>query len=254
MADDTPKTFEELLTPNTTLTMNSETIAKLKAQGKITERFITFEEHLEKMFEDILAGKDTANELIQLLPRLHPEVGSSVIVSMFQELERLFVLEFHSQSIDHATKMLEQAAKYRLWEEKLKVNPNAGWSAIEGLLLGQAIDELDKYGVLSADEYKELKTINKEVRNAYAHTKILELIKRHGLILEELPSMNVETEEIVIQKNVVAAENPILWAMAKRVLDRDTFVPRVQECMNWVNYLLMKPLASEEERNPRQEA
>ena len=252
MTDD--KKFDEFLTPNTKLVLTPDTIETLKAQGKITERFITFEEHLNKLFSQILESRPQADELIHLLPRLDKDIANATLSALFEDLEKAFVFGMHVPAINHATTLLELACKFRLWDEKRKVNANAGWTNIEDMDLRQTILELHQCGAITDEERDELKWINKEIRNAYTHHKILELIKREGMMLSQLPSMNAATGEVKVETDVDPTQHPFLWFMVKRVLDRDTFIPHVQECMFWVNRVMtVSPASFEaEEHRPDQ--
>jgi hypothetical protein len=60
------------------------------------------------------------------------------------------------------------------------------------------------------------------------------------MILGELPSININTGVITIEKNVKPAERPYLWFSAKRVLDKKIVVNIVNFSIMWVNKFLSK--------------
>ncbi len=88
------------------------------------------------------------------------------------------------------------------------------WDHIEQLNLRDAIKELKNKGVITKKERNELDEFNDSVRNSYIHYNIKELIK--DMEISELPSINIETGEITIYRNVKPSNNTYLWFSAKK--------------------------------------
>jgi hypothetical protein len=60
------------------------------------------------------------------------------------------------------------------------------------------------------------------------------------MVLLELPSINFETGEVRTEYNVKPSERPELWFSAKKVLDRESLVIRVNFCVDFVNKILSR--------------
>jgi len=134
--------------------------------------------------------------------------------------------------------LLELALKYRLYEERHKLDPNSKWEYIEQIDCTQTISELTKKKVITKTEKNQLDNFNSNIRNSYIHYNIKKLVK--NMILGELSSINIETGEVKVLKNVKPEDYPSLWFSAKRTLDKKTIIPNVAFCIIWVNRLLKK--------------
>lgn len=237
MTDDIFKKMDDMVKKGVTYFVSSPaTIAELRAKGApIEEVFITNEEFLNRIFSET---RILANDLVKIVPRLDKRVANATVSALYDDLLRAYVFGIHDHAINAAAKLLETSFKIRLHKEKLKSDPNSKWELMETIDLGGAINGLQRAGVITEDEKKELIAFNEDVRNPYTHHNLLKLIKKNGITLAELPSVNIATGEVTVQTDVDPTNYPWIWFSAKRALDRATFVTKVDYCMKWVNKVL----------------
>ena len=234
MDNEIQKKLDNLVKNSDLFVAAPDTIRQLQAQGlPVKSIFTTYQEYLDKLFAE---KRQLANEIINKLPHLDQHIANSTISSLYEELKECFVLGIPGASITLAIILLDVACKFRLYDERKKVNNKSGWKSVEELHLREAIMELKTRKVITEIEKKRLLAFNKEVRNSYLHYKIQKLVR--DMILAELPSVNIETGDVTIEKNVKPENRPFLWFSAKKVLDKQTVESRVKFCVNWVNKLL----------------
>lgn len=226
--------LDELVKNSDFIVSSPETIERLKKQGlPIKSTFTTFEEYLDNLFKE---RRRLASDLVKDLPKLNENIANGTIQSLYEEIKETFVLGIPGAAITLSLILLELALKYKLYEKRLESDPNSSWDHIEQLKLKDTIQELKNKGVLTKKESNALNEFNDTIRNPYIHYNIKELIK--DMEISELPSLNVETGEITVLRNVKPAENTFLWFSAKKVLDKKSAKNRVGFCIDWTNKLL----------------
>lgn len=234
MNDDIQQKIDQLVKNSNIFVATPDVIKNLQEKGlPIKSVTTTYQEYLDKLFAE---RRKIANELVDKLPHLDESVANGTITSLYDELKECFVMGIPGASITLAIILFDIAAKFRLFDERKKTNPNASWKPIEDLLLKEVILGLKGCSIITEEEKTELLEFNKEIRNNYLHYNIQKLVK--DMILGELPSINVNTGVVTIEKNVKPADRPYLWFSAKRVLDKKTVIVLVNFSIMWVNKLL----------------
>lgn len=234
--NDVQKKIDELVKNSDLFIASPETIESMKKRGlPVKNTFQTYDEYLDELFKKRRAQ---ATELIKHIPLLDESIANATVKSLYEEFKECFVMGINGASIVMAILLLDLSAKYKLYEVRKIKNTQASWKPIEDLLLAEVIKELRIYEAISDGEEKSLLAFNSKIRNNYLHYNIQKLVK--DVIAGELPSVNVETGELTIEKNVKAAERPALWFFAKKVLDKQSVVDRTIFCIKWVNKFLDK--------------
>jgi len=234
MTDDLQKKLDDLVKNSSFIIATPDTIDRMKERGlPIKSTFQTYEEYLDKLFVE---KRKIADEVISKLPLLDDAVANATAQALYNELRECFVLGIPGAGITLAIILFEYACRHRLFIEKRKSNPNASWSNLEKKMLSQTLGELKALDVVNQDDFEMLMDFNKTVRNNYLHYNIGKLVK--NMTIAELPSVKIDTGEVVIEKNVDIKNKPWLWFSAKRVLDRDNIVPIADFCIHWANKLL----------------
>lgn len=227
--------IDELITESSSIVASPETFEQLKKKGlKIESTFQTYEEYIEKLFDE---RKKFAKQVIYQLPRLDDNLHNSTIRSLYDEIKECFVLGIPGAGITLASILLELALKYRLFDKRRSADKNAVWEHIEQLDFKKTVNQLTKLSVINKKDKKELDRFSDEVRNAYAHYNIQKLV--NNMIISELPILDVNTGKVVIKKDVNPKDNPALWFSAKKVMDQKTVVGIVGFCIGWTNTLLV---------------
>lgn len=237
MDKDTKEKIDEMVSQSDFIVASPDAIKKMQEKGlPIKSVTTTYKEYLDKLFVE---KRKTSESLITKLPHLDNTIANGTIQSLYDELRECFVLGIPGAAITLAIILLELALKYRLYDERLKDDPNSSWDHLEQLDLTKVINDLKLKGVITLEEQGKLNKFNSRTRHDYIHYKIQNLIR--DLVAKELPSVDVETLKITVRKDVKAIDYPSLWFSAKRVLDKETIIPKVGFCINWVNKILAKP-------------
>lgn len=228
--------MDEMIKNTDYIVASPDTIEKLQQKKlPIQSNFITYENYLDDLFKE---KRKKASELIKKLPLLDEKLGSATALALYNEFRECFVLGVNGAAITLAIVLLDYASKHKLFLEKKKTNPNAGWSSVEGLQLGETIKQLREAGVVNEEELAQLLTFNSKIRNSYMHYKIQELIK--DMVILEIPSFNIYTGEVTLHKNVDVKTMPHLWFSAKKKRDAETVAEISAFCISWVNKFLKK--------------
>lgn|GEM_PF-2560068 len=228
--------MDEMVSYSNYIVANPDTIEKMQQRNlPIQSKFISYEDYLDNLFKE---KREHAREVIKNLPLLDDKLGNATALALYNEFRECFVLGVNGAAITLAIVLLDYSSKYRLFQEKKKITPDVGWISVEGLQLGETINKLTEVGVITEDEKAQLLRFNSKVRNNYMHYKIRELIK--DMVIFELPSINIHTGEVTIEKNIDVKTMPHLWFSAKKKLDAETVNGMSSFCISWVNRLLKK--------------
>jgi len=234
MDNDLKKKLDELVKNSNYLLATPETLEQMINKGlPVKSHQITYSEYIDKLFEE---KKRFAQSIISQLPLLKTEIANATASALYNELRECFILGIPGAGITLAIILLEYSCRHRLFKEKLKTNKNTSWSKLEKLLLGQTINKLKEYLIISEEEHLKLEDFNKSIRNNYLHYNIRKLVK--DAVLKELPSIKIDTGEVNIEKNVDIKDKPYLWFSAKRALDNKNIIPITKFCIDWTNKFL----------------
>lgn len=224
----------------THIVCDPETIKKLQERGiPIESRFIPYEEYVEDLFAK---KKVDAVSLLRKLPKINDTIADGVIESIYEEIRSSYALSIFTSTIINSILLLEYAMRARLYKERLKKNPNADWSKLEELTMGELIWKLFNLKVITEEEKEKLMSFNKQLRNPYLHINIHKLSK--GVFIGKLPSVNVNTQEVVELENVEASKHKYLWFAAKKFFDKYHVQSVIDFCVDWTNKLLANQASS----------
>lgn len=233
--DDLKKKIDDLVKNADYIVANPSTIDSLKLKGlPIKSTFISNKEYLDKIFKE---KRNIADIVIDKFPPLNKKIANATVQALYEEVKECFLLGIPGASITLASILLEISLKYRLYDERLKSDPKSKWSDLETRNLSYVIKGLFKKKVILKKEKIKLIDFDIRIRNNYAHYKIENMLK--DIVLEKLPSINVETGETTILYNIKASEYPSLWFTGKRVFDKKLIIPIITFCIDWVNKSLV---------------
>lgn len=234
--NDIQKKLDDLVSQSDYFVASPDTIEGMRKKGlPIKSTLTTYQDYLDKLF---LKKRDKSKELINKLPHMDDKIANATVQSLYDELRECFVLGIPGASITLSIILLELALKYRLYEERIKENSKASWNSIEKLDFKETINILHEKMVITLNEKNKLHKFNSKIRNNYIHYNIKKIIR--GLIIKELPSVNIETGEVTINHNIEATKYPFLWFSAKKVLDNKSMTSIVTFSISWVNKLLVR--------------
>lgn len=232
--NDIKKKIDKLVKNADFLVASPESIEAMKLHGlSVESKFITYKEYLDKIFHE---KRKLADSVVNKFPLLDKSIANATVQSLYEEVKECFVLGIPGACITLSSILLELSLKYCLFKERKKTDPNCKWSDLEKRNMSYVIKALFDKKIITKDETIDLNNFEIEVRNPYAHYNIEKLLK--DMIIGKIPSINIETGEVIEHRNLKASEHPHLWFSGKRVLDKKTVISIVTFSIHWVNKIL----------------
>jgi len=220
----------------THIVSNTDTIKKLKSKGlPIKERLITYEEYFEKL---IAEKRKYAVPLLYQLPKIDDSIANSVISAVYEEVRASFGLGIFTSTIFNSIILLEFAMRTRVFDERLKNNPNSNWEYVEKLNMRSLIAELKKLGIIDNEEKLVLNDFNENFRNPYLHINIHKMIK--GIYAKGVKKVDIKTPKVTVENQLDISKHRHLWFLAKKFYDKSYVLYVLKFCIHWTNRLLKK--------------
>ncbi len=228
------KLLDETSKNATHFVSSPDTIEKMKAMGlPIEEKFITYEEYFEKL---VAHKRKNAVSLLRQLPLLDGTIANGVISAIYEEIRASFALEILTSTIFNSIVLLEYAMKVRVYDERLKKDPNSEWEKVEQLKMKGLISWLIKMEIINNEDRQVLDDFNDNFRNPYLHINIHKMIK--GIYANDVRKVDIRTEKMEIKNKVDVSKHPQLWFLAKKFYDRSYVLNVLKFCIDWTNKLL----------------
>jgi hypothetical protein len=230
------KLLDETSKNATHFVSSPDTIEKMKAMGlPIEEKFITYEEYFEKL---VAHKRINAVSLLKQLPLLDSTIANSVISAIYEEIRASFALEIFTSTIFNSILLLEYAMRVRVYDERLKKDPNSEWEKVERIKMKGLISQLIKMEVIDNKNKQVLDDFNDNFRNPYLHINIHKMIK--GIYANDVRKVDIKTKKMEIKNKVDVSKHPQLWFLAKKFYDRSYVLNVLKFCIDWTNRLLRK--------------
>lgn len=230
------KILDETSKGATHIVSTPDTIEKLKAQGlPIEEKFITYEDYFEKL---VAEKRKSAVPLLRQLPLLDKTIANSVIAAIYEEVRASFGLGIFTSVIFNSIVLLEFAMRVRVYEERLKKDPNSDWSYTEQLKMKDLIRQLRKMEIVDDKESEVLDDFNDKFRNPYLHINIHKMIK--GIYANDVKRLDIKTNKVSIENDIDVSKHRHLWFLAKKFYDKTYVLHVLNFCVHWTNKLLKK--------------
>lgn len=233
---DLKKLLDEASKGATHIVSNPDTIKKLQEKGlPIEEKFITYEEYFEKLIEE---KRKYAVQLLRELPQLDGNIANSVISAIYEEVRASFGLGIFTSTIFNSIILLEFTMRSRIFDERLKKDPNSQWEHVEKLKMRNLIEELKKMGLIDKKERSVLVDFNENFRNPYLHINIHKMIK--GIYAKGVKKIDIKTSKMTVEDDMDVSQHRHLWFLGKKFYDRSYVIHVLNFCVHWTNKLLIK--------------
>ncbi|MCX6731235.1 MAG: hypothetical protein NTZ55_05285 [Candidatus Roizmanbacteria bacterium] len=228
----------ELAKESTHIISNPETIAQLQKQGvKFDEsKKLTIEEVVQNLF---LQRKNVAlKNIVKFTPP--PNIAIPPIGLLYDEIRECILFELYGAAISLSAILVEFSLKNAIIKKKYgdKYNQEE-WDKLENMELGPTIQEGIKIGIVDAKMEKGLKSFKNTIRNPYLHYNIKKITE--NVEARKVKRMDIKTRE-VIEVNLDAKDNPIVWALAKKFVDRELVFQVFEFADTLVRNLFVKPI------------
>ena len=134
--------------------------------------------------------------------------------------------------------LLEFAMRVRVFDERLKNNPDYKWENIEKLKMRALIGQLKKMEIISNKEKEVLDDFNNKFRNPYLHINLHKMIR--GIYASDVKKVNINTNEVSTENHVDISKHRHLWFLAKQFYDKSYVLHVLNFCVDWTNKLMRK--------------
>ena len=220
--DNDSQDINELLAPYaagaTQFIANSSTLEKLVQKGLKLDTPVkeSDEDFINRVFDE---RKKIAKDIIGKLPQ-KPDIHLPPILSLYDEIGECILFGLNGAAISLSAVLVEFAIKHAIVDRKsgVEIYDKAQWNRVEKKELGPILEEAEKLGIFTEEEISKLVYFKNNIRNPYLHYNIKEITK--GVIMKEAFAYNAETDKIEKKYNLKAEDNPFLWEMGKRNVDK----------------------------------
>lgn len=229
--------MDELSKNATHIVSNPDTIKKMQLMGlPIKQNFTSYKEYFENLVNQ--KRKDAVN-LLNQLPLLDNSIANGVISEIYEEVRSSFGLSIFTSTIFNSVVLLEYSMRIRLFNERLKNDPNYKWESTEKLTMKSLIKYLYKLKVIDDIGKGQLDSFNEKFRNPYFHINIHNMIQ--GIYANHVKKVDINKNKISEINGMDVSKSPQLWFLAKKYYDKSYVMQVLIFCIGWTNDLLKRP-------------
>ncbi|MCL4354955.1 hypothetical protein M1349_05870 [Patescibacteria group bacterium] len=213
-----------------------ETIEELQKQGVEFDQLkqITLEQAVEDLFSQ-RKGVALAN-ITKFLPP--PNIAIPTIELLYDEIRECILFELYGAAISLSAVLVEFSLKRAIVEKKCGDTYDKNeWNRIENIELGPTIQEAKQLKVIDDAMEKKLINFKDTVRNPYLHYNIKKITK--DVVAGKVKQVDIKTRQVK-EVDLYAKDNPIMWSLAKRFIDREMVFKVFRFADNLIKYLFTK--------------
>ncbi|MCI5220524.1 MAG: hypothetical protein D3914_15350 [Candidatus Electrothrix sp. LOE2] len=166
----------------------------------------------------------SATEISKHFPPL-PNNLPPAIQSLYQEIRECIIFGLNGAAITLSGNLVEFSLKHVTYIKEIggyQDYDEEKWESFEKIELAEAIGRAKKTGLLSKEWAKRLNSFREEIRNPYSHYNIKKITE--DAEAEGVKIINLSSGKIV-EKNILAKEDPVVQAQAKPLVDKDLVFP-----------------------------
>jgi hypothetical protein len=196
---------------------NPGTIRDAQKQGiKFDQQTLkSGEEEIETLFEK---RKDLALENVNKFPEA-PETAIPTIESLYSEIRECILLGLYGAAISLSAILVEFSLKHAIINKKCgSTYDDSEWKKIENKELGPVLTEAKQLGLIDIEWEKKLRDFKNAIRNPYLHYNIQKLTE--NVVAQKVKKVNIKTQ-VIEEADVRAKDNPIVWSLSKRFVDKE---------------------------------
>jgi len=173
-----------------------------------------------------------------------PNIATPTITSLYDEIRECILLGLNGAAISLSAILVEFSLKHGIVKfNKGKEYDKTEWDRIENIELGEAIIEAKRLGILNDVWVGPLNDFKDNLRNPYLHYNIKKITK--NVIAGKTKRLNVATQKVT-EENIPAEDNPVVWTLAKKFVDREHVLKAFGFADTLIKYLHMKLMSFEE--------
>lgn len=173
-----------------------------------------------------------------------PNIATPTITSLYDEIRECILLGLNGAAISLSAVLIEFSLKHAIVKfNNGKEYDKNEWDRIENIELGEAIIEAKRLEILNETWVKLLNDFKDNLRNPYLHYNIKKITK--NVIARKTKRLDV-TSKKVTEEDIAAEDNPVVWTLAKKFVDREHVLKAFGFADTLIKYLHMKLMSFEE--------
>lgn len=236
--------LSNLVKGSTHIIASPKTIKDLIAQGAKFDLPTnkTTEELIVDLFE---ARKKQALELkiYEKFPPV-PNIPVPTIRSIYDEIRECILLGLNGAAISLSAILVEFALKNAIVRFSHGHTYNKQeWDRVEDMEMNEAIIEANKLGILNSIWLKVLNDFRDDVRNPYLHYNIKKITR--NVVAGKTKRTDLKSGKTT-EEDILAEDNPVVWTLAKKFVDREYVLHAFCFADALVKYLHMKTMTFED--------
>lgn len=207
----------ELVQGSTHMISKSETIEQLQKQGvKFDEpKQVTMDEMVENLFSQrkIIALTNMAKFVTP------PNIAIPTIGLLYDEIRECILFGLYGAAISLSAVLVEFSLKHAIVRKKCGDKyDQKEWDRLENMELGPTIQEGKKLGIVNKKMEQGLISFKNTVRNPYLHYNIKKITE--NVAARKVKRLDIKTQKVK-EVDLDAKDNPIVWGLAKKFVDRE---------------------------------
>jgi hypothetical protein len=234
----------DLASGSTHIIANPKTIKDLMAKG------VKFDSPPYKKIEELVADlfekrKEQALslKLFNNFPSV-PDIPTPTIISLYDEIRECILLGLNGAAISLSAILVEFSLKHSIVKfNKGNEYDKGEWERIENMELGLAIAEAKRLKIINKTWVELLEDFKDKLRNPYLHYNIKKITK--DVVAGKTKKFDIATQKVT-EEDVLAEDNPVVWTLAKKFVDRDYVLHAFGFADTLIKYLHMKLMSFEE--------
>lgn len=233
--------LSNLVKGSTHIIASPKTIKDLIAQGAKFDLPTnkTTEELIVDLFEN---RKKQALELkiYEKFPPI-PNIPVPTIKSLYDEIRECILLGLNGAAISLSAILVEYALKNAIVRfHHGHVYNKLEWDRVESIEMNEAINEAKSLGILNSIWFKILGEFRDDVRNPYLHYNIKKITRK--VVAGKTKRTDLKSGQTT-EQDIPAEDNPIVWTLAKKFVDREYVLHAFCFADALVKYLHMKSMS-----------
>lgn len=199
-------------------------ISSPKTIEDLQKRGVKFDEKIKKtesqFLDELFAERRNASTtLIGKFP-IAPQIAIPTIGFLYDEIRECILFGQFGAAISLSAVLVEFSLKHAIVRKNRgNVYDKEEWDRLENMELGPTIAEANGLSLINDRQVDALKSFKNKIRNPYLHYNIKKIVKK--VAANNIKKIDVNTQKIK-ELDIPAEDNPVLWGLAKKFVDRET--------------------------------
>jgi len=225
-----------LVKGSTEIISNPKTIEEMQKKGvKFDSPTVkTINQIIDELFDQ---RKNNALDKIKKFPEA-PQIAIPTINFLYNEIRECILFGLNGAAISLSAVLIEFALKHAIIKKLCgKTYSKQEWDRLEKIELGPTINEASQLKLVDNKTKKALIRFKNKIRNPYLHYNIKRITEY--VVAKRVKKIEINTKTVQ-ELDIRAKDNPIIWNVAKRFVDRRRIIEVFLFADKIIKYLFEK--------------